>query len=253
MVAISNVMKARFTFLTLVLLTNACTADKNDSATDGSDGSDGSETGATTGTESTTGEPTSTTGETGSPTTGEITSTTSDGFTSDGFTSGGFTSGETWGTTGEAVPEVPECPAFCAKSLECGLEQDDCVEDCSKEYAAKTPVCIDATSAYLNCMAGLSCLDFDPYADPGPCPIEGAQRDEVCGTGNDFCGVGYGGTGDDCGLEIDCRGEPRREMVCDTEICTCFVGDEQTGSCAAEAVCEDLDALKEKGAACCGF
>lgn len=42
-------------------------------------------------------------------------------------------------------------------------------------------------------------------------------------------------------------------MLCDTETCTCFVGDEQTGSCAADAVCEDPDALKEKGAACCGF
>ena len=42
-------------------------------------------------------------------------------------------------------------------------------------------------------------------------------------------------------------------MVCDDVTCTCLVDGVEQGSCAAEAVCDDVDALKEKGWACCGF
>jgi len=235
-------MNARLTLLGLILLSGACTDDKQGSASDASSG------GATDSGESSGDPSTGAPGETGDA--GETDAqppTTGGEATSDGPDE----------TTGEAPPELlPECQALCDKSAACGLGGDDegCVVGCSEQYAAETQVCADATSAYLSCMAALSCEEIlGSLEEPGPCPAEADQRDAVCGTGNDFCGVGWGGFDEACDLEIDCRGEPLRRMLCDLETCTCLVDDEQTGSCAAEAICDDLDALKEKGATCCGF
>lgn len=231
--------------LTLALFTGACTDDKNDSATD-STGS--SESGDTTGSEPTTTmvDP----GTTGSASTtgSEPGDTGAEPTTNSEPTTGAVDPS----TTGEAPPELlPECTAMCDKAVECGLapENDGCAIGCSEQYASDTAECAGLASDYLGCMAGLSCAEL---FQEGICADAEAKWTDAC-TQSDTCGVGWGGGADECSLEIDCAEEPLREMQCDTETCTCLVGGQAMGSCAAEAICEDLEALEAKGASCCGF
>jgi hypothetical protein len=233
--------------LTLALFTGACTDDKNDSATDSTGSSGSSESGDTTGSE-----PTTTMVDPG--TTGSASTTGSEpGDTGAEPTTGEPTTGAVDpSTTGEAPPELlPECTAMCDKAVECGLapENDGCAIGCSEQYASDTAECAGLASDYLGCMAGLSCAEL---FQEGICADAEAKWTDAC-TQFDTCGVGWGGGADECSLEIDCAEEPLREMKCDTETCTCLVGGQAMGSCAAEAICEDLEALEAKGASCCGF
>lgn len=226
--------------LTLALFTGACTDDKND--TDGGEPT-GSETTSTT-----RNEPTSTTGTTGS----EPTSTTGTTGSEPGDTGSEPTTGSEPSTTGEAPPAIlPQCELICDKAVTCGLAPDNegCAEGCSDQYASDTAECAALASTYLDCLAGLSCAQL---FDDSICADAEAAWTATCNQ-FDTCGVGYGGGSGECDLEIDCADEPLRKMTCDAETCTCFIGDQQTGTCAAEAICDDVDGLEQKGETCCQF
>ena len=244
-------------------MSGACGDDTQDPATGTTGSSSSSETGDSTGGGPGTGEtgaaPTTsgdTTGgdeTTGEPTTGEPTTEAS--TTNTTLTGGELTTGPETGDP--PVETVPGCEALCSKQVECeqAMEGDACVQFCSEQYAAHGQACADATAEFLACITALSCdelAEHDGFGDPTTCLDSKATMDNICGI-HDGCSVGWGGGADECDLEIDCEDGPYQKMTCDTETCVCMVNGNEMGSCAAEAICEDSDGLKEKGWTCCGF
>lgn len=247
-------MKTRtslFTFSLILLMSGACGDDTQEPATEtsrsGSTTADSS--GSETGTGETGVEPTTSGGTTGSDaTTGDEPDLTTS-------TGGELTTGP--GTGDPPVETVPGCEALCAREVECEItmEGDACVQFCSEQYAAHGQACADAVAAFLACEVELTCdelLADDGFGEPTTCLETRKTMNDVCGI-HDGCSVGWGGGSDECDLEIDCDDGPYQKMMCDSETCVCMVNGNEMGSCAAEAVCEDSDGLKEKGWTCCGF
>lgn len=230
----------------------------------GACGGDKGDTGDTGGSESTSGTSDSTIGMSSNPTTGGETGTggATEGTTTTVEMTGGEVTADITGeptsasdTATDGPPGV--CQTLCDNATACGLDLGgpNCVAECMGETMSDDPKCAAASQAVLECFAGLSCEELAAAVNDeefGPCTDEIQAQGEACSDG--VCG---GGTGIhegemSCEWSRECEGEPTVLMTCDEVACTCFVDDVKTGSCDAEGVCQDFDALEAKLQSCCG-
>lgn len=251
-------MDNRINAFLVSLLICACNPDKGDTAGDTTSGEEGSSDG--------------TVGMSSNPTTGEV-SATSSGSGSDSVTaSASATSlegssdegpGETGGSEGTDTGSESEggtgnlCKDFCDKGDECGEAPGGamCKMFCM-EGLQMGPECGDAFAALLECTLGMTCEEYNAFIaddEPGPCAAEFAAQTEACA--GDVCEVGVGGNpdGTECEYVESCPDTMTQTMTCDVTTCTCLLGDEVVGECAAEMVCLDLGEIETKALDCCGF
>jgi hypothetical protein len=163
--------------------------------------------------------------------------------------------GSEGGSTGS--PPHP-CEAMCEQAGLCELHSDvpGCVAICLDTIDELGGACRAAVWEKTACFAELGCEALaKALAGEEGHPCLGAVLDQEAACGEPECDWGAGGDlrGSACSLFVQCPGDPEREMQCDTQTCTCLEDGVMTGSCAAEGVCEDLDAIQERGPECCGF
>lgn len=165
------------------------------------------------------------------------------------------TGGSEGGSTG--APPHP-CEAMCEQAGLCELHSDvpGCVTICLDTIDELGGACRAAVWEKTACFAELGCEALaKALAGEEGHPCVGTVLDQEAACGPPSCDWAAGGDqqGTSCALFVECPGDPPREMQCDTQTCTCLEDGVMTGSCAAEGVCEDLDAIQERGPACCGF
>jgi hypothetical protein len=163
--------------------------------------------------------------------------------------------GDTQGETGAAANP---CEAMCEQAGLCELHGDvpACVAICLDTIEELGGACRAAVWEKTACFAELGCEALaKALAGEEGHPCLGAVLEQEAACGEPSCDWGAGGDlrGSACSLFVQCPGDPEREMQCDTQTCTCLEDGVMTGSCAAEGVCEDLDAIQERGPECCGF
>lgn len=224
----------------------ACNPEKNETEADASSGDEGASEG--------------TVGMSSTPTTGEggLTTGGSVGATEGGMEGTDEGPGETGpGETGQAFGV---CEAFCDKGPMCGLEPGGaaCVEFCEMQIDGVDAACGAASEALFECVVDMTCEEFLAFVngeDPGPCLDEGEAQEDACQGSMDECEVGAGGDimGTECEWTKMCPDTMTVTMHCDTEACTCMVGEEMVGMCDAEGICAELDGIEDKAAVCCGF
>jgi hypothetical protein len=173
------------------------------------------------------------------------------------------TSGEDTTTTdtdtgvGPVDPELESaCRAACEREIECEEEAADveeCVVGCSEEFAGLPAECDPLTLDFLLCMSQASCLDLEGNIEEGVCADAFDAFEECADVGPGACVTGLSEGEEECGVSTECPDEPRREIVCDTQTCTCFEGDVEVASCPAEGVCLQGDAIFDKRDSCCNF
>lgn len=255
--------------LTLLLFTAACgeSTSDTDKETDSGDSTAGATADDTTGeTPSTGAEPTTTPDTTGDaptsgPTTGDDTGA-DDSTTRGDSDSATATDGETDGDTGEDTtgPVDPAiamaCADYCDLWTECGFQPDadDCVAGCIDSVGDVEGACKAAYQDHLACSAALTCEQLleDPD-EGGPCAEQVAQIASACqNSEEEECLTGISSGGSECVLSIECDGQ-LRELSCDAETCTCIDDGKQVGTCEADGICMNSDALVDKAASCCGF
>jgi len=94
-------------------------------------------------------------------------------------------------------------------------------------------------------------LDCDTLAAGSPeCDALAVEAFELWDEGSD-CIFG-GGSNGSCEHSCEVQGVEQR-LACDVELCTCFVNGEAIASCPANGLCNDLDALDDYEASCCGW
>jgi hypothetical protein len=240
------------------LLLTACPGKPDETGTDGESSGDSTAGMSTTSGGATTGE---------SPTTSGA---MSDGTMGGGMTTGGqstavsttTTSGDTTtaGTTGDEPPPelVDACTAACETFFECIMpppfpNMEECIAGCTEAADGGTPECVAASVAFDVCIAGLDCPEFNDAVmneDFGECADEFEASETMCVTCESFAGVGPDG----CSLGQICPDMPMIEISCEGDTCTCLVDDVPQDECAANGVCaEDMAALQQLAAECCGF
>lgn len=187
--------------------------------------------------------------------------TTSDATTSDATTSSGgdSTTDEPDATTGAPPADLAEaCQRYCAGILDCKLLADEglCLDLCAESYAAEG-ACEAAFTAWLGCVAGTTCEDLwrTLFFDESPRACAGSFAEVGAACEFDPCSLSASGDASGCRLTLLCPGGPLQVAQCDAESCLCFEDGEATGMCAAEGVCEALDAsaIAEHARECCGF
>ena len=266
-------MHTRIAFWTLTTLVFAACGD-------GKTDTDSSTGGASTGT---TGAATdSTIGVSSEPSTGEVvtdgtaegtgggtsvdpnpTDVTEASVTSDAPSTGGGTdpggTTEPDETTGGVDPGIAgACMQLCVQAVECRLmaNVEACTAECSEGFGGGMGQCKQAAGAFLECAAGLDCEQLAALfieEDAGPCAPQQAELAMQC-QGEDCVGsAGSNREGTECSLTSECEGQPKLEMQCDTEICTCLSDGEPGPTCPAEGICMMTEQIGEKAAACCGF
>jgi hypothetical protein len=264
-------MLARIDSLTasLILFIAGCGLEKNETAESSSDGTAAvSETDpATDSVSSTPGETDSTSIEptgggatdsgTDTTTTPELTTTTA--TASEPTSNATTTESETATDTAEPPPDPSApCTAVCEHIVECELnpELESCVEGCVGEFGGDQ-ACVDAFELHADCLVALDCQALGPALESpeqSDCNRSGLALDASCGGGGRECSIGGGGGPGQCEWQISCEGELEKTMKCDDFTCSCLVGDEQVGECAAEGICDtEFDGLEDKAKACCGF
>jgi hypothetical protein len=177
--------------------------------------------------------------------TGETTSATSEPETT----------GETTG--GSTIEE--DCAAYCDKTQACMVEPADpgCASSCAAELGFDAGECLDATQAYLQCLAGSTCEELMGLVDPDlpwPCEALNEAFETLCFP--ETCGAAFGGNvdGTECSAEILCPDEPTKTMECDQNECVCSIDGVPTGeTCPAMGVCAAPEVLPDKASECCGF
>lgn len=241
-------------FVAGVSLLTACPPKEGETGTDG----DSSGTGdATAGVSTTSGG--ATTGDV--PTTSDGTADGTTGGTGGGMTTVATTTTEgttTVGTGGEVPPELMEaCTAACDKFFECIVpapfpDKATCIQGCADEGVGE-PMCVAASVAFDNCIAGLDCPEFKMAVeteDFGTCNDEFEAVEGACQSCESFAGVGEGA----CSLGKICPDMPVQEISCMDATCTCLVDDVAQGECPANGVCAlDIAELQMLAAECCGF
>lgn len=168
----------------------------------------------------------------------------------------------TAGTTGEPPPPPPElveaCTAACETFFECIMpppfpDMASCIAGCTESAQGGTPECVAASVAFDNCIAGLDCPAFNDAVmneDFGECADEFEASETMCQSCEGFAGVGPDG----CALGQICPDMPVIEINCEGDTCTCLVDDVPQTECPANGVCaEDMAALQQLAAECCGF
>lgn len=252
-------MNDRFNAFLVSLLICACNPDKGDTAGDTTSGETGSSDG--------------TVGMSSNPTTGDVGASSSSAGSDSVTASASATSlegssdegpGETGGTegtdTGNSESEGGTgnlCKDFCAKGDECGSAPGGamCPGICA-EGLQMGPECGDAFAALLECSLGMTCEEYTALIedeDPGPCAEEFAAQMEACAGSECEGSVGTNPDGTECEYSVSCPDTMTMTMNCDVTTCTCLLGDEVVGECAAEMVCMDLGGIDTKAADCCGF
>jgi hypothetical protein len=115
-------------------------------------------------------------------------------------------------------------------------------------------MCLAGWQATTECFVAASCAELNEGT--GPCWDAYQSTIERCILGEDGCDayvlVGTGDPPGTCTFGEDCIGQPGKEVHCEGEQCVCQIGGEQAGSCPADDICDDLDAIEAKIAACCG-
>ena len=171
----------------------------------------------------------------------------------------------TVGTTATTEPAgcagewVGGCQSYCAALITCHPDlgtYEDCVNGCIDGFGALTPDCQVAWCEAYTCMGGLDCASFD-NGNPD-CDALGSAAEAMCGTatttdttvGDEDNGCYVGGNELEC--EYGCALEDHR-FHCDQMACTCYVGDVETGGCAAAGACDNWDKLAGYAADCCGW
>ncbi|WAS91784.1 hypothetical protein [Nannocystis punicea] len=176
------------------------------------------------------------------------------------------TAGETTSATNETTGETTggstieeDCAAYCDKTQACMARRPDpgCASACAAELGFDEGECLDATQAYLQCLAGSTCEDLMGLIDPDlpwPCDDLNDVFESLCFPGT--CGAAFGGDveGTVCSAEILCPDEPTKTMECDQDECVCSIDGVPTGvTCPAMGVCATHEALPDKASECCGF
>jgi hypothetical protein len=239
------------------ILLGACGGGKNDSDTEASDSTAGAtSTGTTAATDAS-----ASIGMSSTPTTsgadgsGSTNPTQVSGTTTDD-TAGGTTTGAT-ATTGADPDLMQLCESWCSKNAECQRsEPDGCAADCFAALGSAEAMCVDATTAMLNCMLGMTCeqlVAFTDDDDPGPCAAEFAAGEDACA--GEVCTISVGSNEDntECSYTVECPNEPSRELQCAGETCTCLEDGKQVGECPGPDACMKQDDLATKALDCCGF
>lgn len=258
----------RVTFILTLSLLVACGDDKNTTTSGESEtsGSSTTDSGTTTTTTSTTADPTDASGTmSAGQTTGSATDATSVGptATSDATTGSTATSASSTGSsTGGGSADIPgACAGVCDKAVtECMLDLgtlEECTMGCVGDLGGAEGACAEATVAYLDCLASLTCdelLENLNMGNPGKCADAAAQLEAACGGGGE-CATEIGGNQEmtACSVTTICPNEPEVSMQCEGKQCVCLIDGQKTGMCPAMDICMMPDALEAKAADCCGF
>lgn len=259
----------RITCILTLSLLFACGDDKNTTTSGESETGDSSTTDSgttTTTTTSTTADPTDASGTmSAGQTTGSATDATSVGptATSDATTgSTSTTASSTGSSTGGGAVDIPgACADVCGKAVtECMLDLgtlEECTGGCVNDLGGAQGACAEATLAYLDCLANMTCDALQEavlMGNPGECTDAAAQVEVACGGGGE-CATEIGGNPDmtACSVTTTCPNEPEVSMQCEGKQCVCLIDGQKTGMCPAMDICMMPDALEAKAADCCGF
>lgn len=254
--------------LAALLPLSACGDDKSDSTGGASTGA-ATDSGSATSDSGTTAQtnPTTSATEGGSNSDSNSGTTTAPGETSDATTADATTTGVTTGVTtippdtttdtttggGGGIPEA--CAGACGTIVECDPDApplDECTASC---IADSTPApdapqeCVDAMLAFINCIGGGTCQDFN---DPNFCATELDAQMMLCGGGGACEPTGGMGMGM-CSLGETCP-DYKHEIVCGKQGCRCFEDDVNVKMCPAMDICaQGADVLAAFSLECCGW
>ncbi|MBK7826974.1 hypothetical protein [Nannocystis sp.] len=255
--------------LAALLPLSACGDDKSESTGGASTGA-ATEAGSDTSDSGTTAQtnPTSSPTEGGSNSDSNSGTTTAPGETSDATTADATTAdATTTGVTtippdtttdtttggGGGIPEA--CAEACTTLGKCdpnapppGECTASCIEDTTPAPDAPQE-CVDATLAFINCIAGGTCDDLN---NPDFCAKELAAQDMLCGGGGACEPTGGAGMGM-CSLGETCP-DYKHEIVCGKQGCRCFEDDVNVKMCPAMDICaQGQDVLQAFSLECCGW
>ncbi|MCA9680999.1 MAG: hypothetical protein KC457_02290 [Myxococcales bacterium] len=155
------------------------------------------------------------------------------------------------------------CTDACTVVAECGEDPlDECIADCEylfETLGAEIPECVPPNEAVYECVAGLSCEEFQALlAAESPYPCE-AEIEGLGECGDPGCELTAGGNldGTSCEFSYHCTGEETYTVECvDGEGCDCAVDGEPVASCPDIAlVCSAIDSEGVVDAVneCCGW
>jgi hypothetical protein len=157
---------------------------------------------------------------------------------------------------GDPDPAIVEaCTGACdlIDSCEGGVSIPDCVDGCVQQHIDyEDPACTAAELALTECVADLTCEQFEQLIEEAPEPFP-CQTELEATCGGQLCtvDVGLGENPGECEVSVSCEGQPEESVSCDGITCTCYVDNVEVGSCDdAIGVCGDPGPNAMD--ACCG-
>lgn len=173
----------------------------------------------------------------------------------DGSEQGGDGDGDGDGDVDPDPAIVEACTDACnlIDSCEGEISIPDCVDGCVEQHIDyEDPACTAAELALTECVAGLTCEQFQQLVEEAPEPLP-CQTEMEATCGGQLCTVdlGVGENPGECEVSVSCEGQPEESVICDGTSCTCYVDNVETGSCDdAVGVCGDPGPNEID--ACCG-